>query len=865
MAPQANTEDPNRSWVESQLIDLVVQQRMTLEEAAEFLRRIGVLDAVVRPVLQALQGEQQSNILLADSVVDKVSYSSDNQWYFPSLERKQWKSYLQRLEDMGSPDLGQLGEETRRITSLLADPKRAGQKRKGLVMGNVQSGKTRNFAGVMAKAVDAGYKLVIVLSGMHNNLREQTQARLDDQLFATDGWYPLTQTNMDIEPVVKPDALIRKQDYLCAVVKKNTHRLEHLVGILNEIPEPVRRVSPILIIDDEADQATPNSLAEKEQISKINDWLRQVWDLVVTGSYVAYTATPFANVLINPDDDDDLFPSDFLTTLQPGSGYFGAEQVFGITDPADDAEELESDGLDMVRTIPTADASLLTPPSNSEERARFHPALPASLREAAAWFVVATAIRWARGQREHSSMLVHTTHYTAPHFSLQKRVRALVSEWQSLASSGDLNVFLAAWQRESQRVAEFASEPMPDWGKVAKHIPTVVQSIETIVDNGCSPDRLNYGKDARTVIAVGGGTLSRGLTLEGLIVSYFTRTSNAYDTLLQMGRWFGYRQGYEDLPRVWVTKGLDRDYAFLARVERDLREEIESVQGSEFTPRQVGVKVRAHPGRLQVTADNKMYSAKLVQLGLSGIANQTFLLDGSPACTEENSAAAEALLDGTPLEPVAWSEHRYWAAGVDGSKVVRFLEQFRAHSDQTWLSKPNNNERLREWVRQWAPGSQWNVVIAANSKATAKDGSTPLGEMRIANRNVACLDRAPLKGSSEERLDFKAVMSGDDRIADIDPAVYGEEPHQTNTERRRLRRKYGQGQGLIVLYPISAQSKAGRSTRVNIPVRQHLLAFSIVFPSINASDGSEGTFVSVRKDWDVPLSVEGDEEESGDE
>ena len=190
-----------------------------------------------------------------------------------------------------------------------------------------------------------------------------------------------------------------------------------------------------------------------------------------------------------------------------------------------------------------------------------------------------------------------------------------------------------------------ATIPLPDWTEVSARLGDVLAEIDVKVDNGDSPDRINYqrGKPL-TVIAVGGGTLSRGLTLEGLVVSYFTRTSSTYDTLMQMGRWFGYRKGYEDLPRIWVANGLDRDYAFLALVEKDLRDSIKELAESEFTPYDVGLRIRAHPGRLQITSASKMFSAKEVQVGLSGTANQTFLLDGRPGVLDRNRSVAEELI-----------------------------------------------------------------------------------------------------------------------------------------------------------------------------------------------------------------------------
>ncbi len=815
-----------------------------------------------------IRREMRANVVDGRAVTDPETYDDPAAaWYIRPPDEPAWDHYLSQLEAAGSPALAELDSETTEIVKLIADPKTPGSRRKGLVMGNVQSGKTRSFAGVAAKAADAGYKLVIVLAGMHDNLRDQTQARLDTQLFDGDVWYSVTHVGRDFEEINGPEQVLSRMTVVVAVVKKNVHRLDRLVGTLGRVSQQARRKLPVLIVDDEADQATPNSLTQRDSVSAINRRVRDLWHLVETGTYLAYTATPFANVLIDPDEAGDLFPSDFITTIPPGDGYFGAERVFGISETVDEQGN-GVDGLDMVRTIPDSESTALRPPSGREAREAFDPAPPDTLLAAFRWFVVATAIRRARDQSGHSSMLVHTTHYTAPHSAMRDRLERLRAEALDEVRLGRLDAFEGSWSEEATRVADEATVSLPAWEEVAQHLEEVLDSVDVIMDNGTSEDRLNYDGDGpRTVIAVGGGTLSRGLTLEGLVVSYFTRTSNTYDTLLQMGRWFGYRPGYEDLPRVWVAEGLDEDYAFLARVEQDLRAEIESVQGSEFTPAQVGLRVRAHPGRLEVTAANKMWSAEVVQLGLSETSSQTFILSSSD--TEDNVRTLNQLLAEAHLEELH-AQGRWIARDVEGSRVERFLKCFQVHDDQRWLADPENRRNLRQWVTANAKGPVWNVLLAGNSRDQAPDGTTTLGTLHIAGRELKCLNRAPLVHSTKDRLDFKAIASPNDRIADIDPNTIDGEPSSNDAQRRRIRRAHAAGQGLVVIYPISAHSKATRPPadapprRMDMPGDEHVLGFSIFFPSVNDETGDEGTFVSVRRRWDVPDVAEGDEDEQDD-
>ena len=867
MMPANDDEFDPLDMVIKLILDAVEQQQLDLEQAGFQVKRSLAKTpflASVDEALSILRDRQKRHLQAstASSVVKSDSYA-DGAWYLGPKEHGHWARYRDLLDSLGSPDLAGLDEETSRIVALLAPPNAPDAKRRGLVMGNVQSGKTRNFAGVIAKAADAGYAIVIVLSGINNNLREQTQSRLTDQLFtngpsATD-WYPLTGSEHDFEPTaVTLHNLVQHQPLLCAVVKKNTDRLGALVKAFKTVPSELLRKKPVLVVDDEADQATPNSLAEKKKLSAINKHLRQLWNCFPTGTYVAYTATPFANVLIDPEDKDDLFPADFVTTISPGSGYFGAERVFGVYEVAD-GEAGSSDGVDMVRTIPDADTATLKPPSNASLRVHFDPPLPASLLAALDWYLLATAARRARGDTGHSSMLIHTTHYKDPHFAMKTRVEHELREYSELGGPL-LERLRGRWDEEKDRAAGEASAPLPAWDEVLDHLPKVARAVRVIVDNGDSDDRLNYvGKDALCVIAVGGGTLSRGLTLEGLVVSYFTRTSNTYDTLLQMGRWFGYRTGYEDLPRVWVTRGLDKDYAFLARVEKDLRDEIEAIQNSEYSPQQLGVKIRSHPGRLQITSSNKMFHAGVAQLGLSGTSDQTFLFDAtSPGIIESNVVEVERMIEGAERSETASGTPSLMYRGVSGVRVAAFLEAFSTHPDQKWLYAAENKAKIAEWITNWAPGPNWNVVLVDTAP---KAGATPRA-VTISGTTLRCAQRSAMKGSTPSKIDLKAITSASDRLRDIPAAAYVSQKPKRNADFIRTRRLHGDGKGLIVVYPIEISKTPSSSERIGMEIDTPLLGFAIFYPILNdESSLTSGAFVSVKQTWNVPDTVEGDDEQ----
>ena len=302
------------------------------------------------------------------------------------------------------------------------------------------------------------------------------------------------------------------------------------------------------MIDDECDQASINSAGGELDVTAINRRIRELLSLLPTVTYVGYTATPFANVLINPyrvdgQELDDLYPRDFITALPRPDSYFGTERLFGVTPSDPDDVQPEEEGLDMIRDVPTEEEALLQPQSR-QERNSFQPVMTNSLQTAILYFLASCAARRARGDgAKHMTMLVHTSAYIIAH----ERVASLIHGWvdvnrkKIVDQESDLGQCIrAVWTSEAPAV------PVE---QLFEHLQAVLDIIEFPVENGASDDRIDYTGEPKTYIVVGGSILARGLTLEGLTVSYFLRTANQYDTLLQMGRWFGYRHRYEDSPR----------------------------------------------------------------------------------------------------------------------------------------------------------------------------------------------------------------------------------------------------------------------------------------------------------------------------
>lgn len=838
----------------------LLADKNALEVAAEEIRR----DIAENDLLDSPTG------VVDRSLVANVQMAP---WYSgPEPGDHHWEGLRGRLLGGRMADaVPDIDRASTKVVAQTANPNIHGLKKLGLVLGYVQSGKTANFTAVMAKAADRGYGLFIILSGIHNNLREQTQVRIEKDLdFAAGSWVGLTTRRDDFvnSATHRGSSLLGSAKPVAIIIKKNSSRLEQLRDWLRETPVDILRRTPVLLLDDEADQATPNSADRQQDRSKINALVREIWELVQTGTYIGYTATPFANIFMEPDGSD-LYPSNFIINLPRPTEYFGAERLFG-REPLSDLDEPDP-GLDMIREITDAEASALRPPSGAEARRAFDPPVPKSLREATEWFIVATAIRRARGHVDHSSMLIHTTHYSDPHFAIRRKMQRLIEELAAEWHGGQKSVLQASYGREHGRVASCATEPMPQWDELAEHISTTLSDIRVIVDNGMSEDRLDYdrrdhdGNPIReVVVAVGGGTLSRGLTLEGLAVSYFTRTSNTYDTLLQMGRWFGYRPGYEDLPRIWLQPSLADEYRFLALVEAEIRADISDMELQRLTPQDVGVKVREHPGRLAIVARNKMGAARVLRVTYAGERLQTFIFDRAVATARKNLTAVRDFIDRSRSEsrlvptenPPRW---RFKAVSADS--VCQLLEQYTFHPDQASM----RSNFMADWIRQAAPASRWNVTVISTSR-TARDvhgEAVDLGGLDLGFGYVRAVNRAPLKESAPGTANIKSLLNHDDWFADLDQETVRSLTSAERAQPRDVRRKHAAGAGQIIIYVVSKdslpQTEGSRRARTVMAMGEHLVGLGIIFPSSGADPRTDGTYIGVTPDWQPELDPSSEE------
>lgn len=784
-----------------------------------------------------------------------------------------WPVFRTTLKDrIGNEATETIDRESEEILKHLADSREEGLKRKGLVVGYVQSGKTANYSAVIARAVDEGYRLVIVMTGILEELRSQTQSRLQEDVVRAinkikKNILSLTYVDSDLlsdDPNNLISNLRAENGVVYAVVKKNYKCLDNLLSQLNVASqEGLLEGVPVLIIDDESDQATPNTADKEEEYSRINGCMRQIWNYVRQGSYVAYTATPFANVLMHPHEEEcssksidsenlgerggkklerypGLYPSDFIYVLGCPKGYIGASHFFGAT-----GENADGMSVDAVREITEEEVRKLRPPTKKEERAgeKYKPEMVSSLEDAVCWFVIATALRRYRTRKEqHSSMLVHLSQLTESHFEVGKVIKEYLSNLQHSCNKGKIkkNIgnrmqYLYEYEVNRMRNVYRGEDYYPQWSVLMPVVAQVICETECIVRNSKSGENLDYGNNQRTTIVIGGNALSRGLTLEGLISSYFIRGGKTYDALLQMGRWFGFRPGYEDLVRLWTTKEIEQCYRYLVEVEDDTRKKMREIED----PSKIAVEIRADSKKLNVTSQNKMRNARLVNNNYSGKVYQvTVFEERNENILNNNIKALESLIKSIGGAQKAIRENNkgsYLFEGVSVDNIVEYLKNYEVHSlnpgiDSDRLSRLDSN-RLVEWITDNVR-QNWNVVIYSNTK------ENKLPEF-IAGCEIRMADRSALRASSTEGVvNIKGLVNPDTYRSDLRILACHEKIEISENElKNKSGSKFRSQNGnfpLLAVYVINPKSKATKHNRRDLNASAPVVLHAIMLPEIVA-------------------------------
>jgi hypothetical protein len=718
-----------------------------------------------------------------------------------SIDWRFWDRYRRLLTSQVLPAqaIVRLNDITDDILGRLESPDREGSwDRRGMVVGQVQSGKTANYVGLICKAADAGYRVIVVLAGLHESLRSQTQRRIDEGFLGFDSRNALAFNdsernrrigagavvgNSKLLPVFSYTSSRHKGDFqkgvastvsgqvgsdpVVLVVKKNKTILENLIawtrtGAFTD-PNTGRKVvvdQPLLVIDDEADNASVNTkdiereldesgeLVSESDPATINRLIRTLLDTFAQSAYVGYTATPFANIFIWEDVKhsqygEDLFPRSFIVRLPAPSNYIGPPQVFGIS-PAGSGDADPPTRLPIIRHLDDYEEFV---PDKHRKDLVIGPT-PPSLRIAIESFVLACAARRARGQIDvDNSMLIHVTRFVDVQSQVVDRVSEELDDMRIRIRMGEgasketlVNRLKDLWERDFAPTTEAIDDPSAGarlgWNEIEPQLLEAVSRIQVLRINGSSADALEYSEhpDGLSVIAVGGDKLSRGLTLNGLSVSYYLRASRMYDTLMQMGRWFGYRPGYLDLCRLFTTSELEDWYRDITAANEELLEEFDAMAAAGGTPREYGLRVKKHPAGLLITARAKMRNGQEMELDFSGSPSSTtfFTLDADEQ--RRNFELADGFVSGLLKEVgVAPGDRGDHLLGkVPGDQIVDFLEQFRTSS----RARRADVRLLGRYIRTALSHdelTEWTVGVINNSSRAAEGrtlGGLPIGLVR---------------------------------------------------------------------------------------------------------------------------------------
>ncbi len=832
------------------------------------------------------------------------------------LSWRYWGRYEAYLRQQGwaNEAIRSVSDVSFQTLDRLEDPSRDGSwDIRGMVVGHVQSGKTANYTGLIARAVDAGYKVIVVLAGMHNSLRSQTQARLDEGLLGYDSTKNLARGGRkpigvgEIIPLEGIDTITTRQDNgdfrtdvarnfgvspgghtILFVVKKNATVLKNILEWVDfssrgyrEDGRPCVRDIPLLVIDDEADFGSVDTKDipkdedgqpdREHDPTVLNGLIRKLLYWFQKKAYIGYTATPFANIYIHDlgntrEEGDDLFPRNFITMLEAPSNYLGPAEVFGVAADPERGEEGRP-GLPIVHSIDDADEWI---PSKHKKthvpKIEGAEDIPASLRKAIREFVLVCAARMARGHSAaFNTMLVHVTRFVAVQDRVYRQVAEYLDTIQKRLKYGDgerrpaiREALREMWQddfiKTSEAMRGTSGQPPLPWEEIDRHLVDAACAVQVKQINGTAKDALDYiehrGKGL-SVIAVGGDRLSRGLTLEGLSVSYFLRASRMYDTLMQMGRWFGYRPGYEDLCRLHLTSELKDNFIHITSANEELREVFNDMAISGGKPRDYGIRVKSHDSLL-VTAPVKMREGTDLLLSFSGEIVETVVFHQEEKVVKANNDVLDLLMSRCSEDgkvPVVTSSAegvggaRKWE-GVPGGRIVEFLKGIKTHPE----ARKVRTELLAGYVeKQLEKGwlGEWTVLLASGSSVPPYSGYS-CGPINLIVRDWHEEYRKPeaqkklgryvirrLVSPADERVDLTAEER--DRALELTRKdwklkkerglgrIAKEEP--VSPSGPAIRRIRSRTKGLLMIYPLDPTGKTEAGAN-GMPV----VGFAISFP-----------------------------------
>lgn len=837
--------------------------------------------------------EQMKVIELLDGIAHIHDNGQDNAVTIPEDDMSSWQLYKKKLlaDGFKPATVDEIERTTLKILKRLNGDTTTTGPIKGLVIGNVQSGKTANMAALMAMAADWGWNMFIVLSGTIENLRIQTQNRLFNDLNqqGTLWWRPLQHLSKTVDISQRAQSLHfdqgSKERYF-TVCLKNSGRLKKLIQWAQADKNKQRQMK-ILVIDDEADQAGINTgNIDKDELSRINKLIRALVNgkneknedsdsHYLAMNYIGYTATPYANIL-NEAGETSLYPRNFITTLAVSKEYFGPQQIFGYS-----GDSISFDGLDIVRTISSDELNEL---KSIHDGNVFE--APESLIDAVCWFMCGVACMRIWKYKKPISMLIHTSQQTAHHSAIAR----VVNDW--IANTPNKDIIRRAervWYEETTRFTfesfrnQYPSYDRPDdeinrypeFSAIEEQLHTLLEGgishieldsegtlayhkgihlcIDNCTNNGITndgmhvrlayPESNNMPSPAPAFIVIGGATLSRGLTIEGLVSTFFLRSVGQADTLMQMGRWFGYRKRYELLPRLWITEKTKQQFIFLAALDQELRDEIQHMDITGRSPASYGPKVKNSPkvSFIRITAKNRMQSATEADMDYSGASNQTYLFDNNATDLHDNICLTEEFISSLGAERRPnndfFSNDGVWM-GVEFSKIRKYIERFKFCNR---LRVFNDTAPLMNWIEKVTGEGKlgdWSVIVGGKSSQT--NGTWVLPNGRVINK--VNRSKKNLQNEADNSLiDIGVVRDTMDLFADVDVDAIAD-PATKQLVLHSISNSIGKGAAALrdkcgldttpqlAIYRVDKDSKASTEARVDLAADEDIIGISIYIP-----------------------------------
>lgn len=810
--PLSDEQTTFKLYLKSQLFNAVLPLKFTdLEKSASGFASFlfsSLSEAEIAEVVQELTHENAVTMDIGDSIVAK----SFRPWIAnrkAETETPRWSAYKDLLvsRDWEANVIEALDAQTDDVVELLGNPLQTDGiwPRRGLLLGEVQSGKTATYLGVLNKALDYGYRVIVVIGGHTEDLRQQTQARFDTDLLGVDSetWedgisnaairYVGVGANSDLRAhlmtTVRHDFSKSKKGASITwvngdiptvfITKKTPSLLDNIRKYIKSQTNKGQLDIPLIVVDDESDWGSPNT-AKEDDPTKVNAAIRALLDVSARSSYLAITATPFANIFIDdqssfnfieqgqPDtsEDDapgtvlqDLFPSDYIRVMSPPSTYLGIATYF----PEEGHASVRTDVTDCTKIIPI-------------KHKNYHPvlALPASMKQAIMQFLLGTAVRRIReGEPKPASMLINVSRFksvekeVADHATEYLRQLVAVATAELARHTGSISDVAKRIKDEWEQ--DFADIVDVEWNEVAQKLVQIAAEFRVDLVNGDTAAERTKRRKLMTVaqreadnlvpkIVVGGDILSRGLTLDGLQVSYFVREPRTMDTLMQMGRWFGYRPNFEDLVRIWMPETTQADFTRSAEVMDELRESLLEMKARELEPKDFGLRVRVHPNSVDIVAGNKGKATAVVDIGPTVWENrlaESYDLPGEESVDEANRAAADHLIRALGRER-ATTTHANFASweNVPLQVITEFFDRFQGDKRSEWFGRGQGTSvRIADSFDATPGNNRWSVVLvnsgegddhelapgfSVNASIRNKMGRSKLdGHLRLDRRRVA--------------------------------------------------------------------------------------------------------------------------------